>query len=131
MEYFSNPSSGLRVVAACYTRAYFPPSSFVFSSAFRATIHSQFQPLELSIFSMAFRATIHSQFQRLELSIFSMAFQSRHVFFSIMMFRVVFLSLTFMVIGLVSRSKPPLLRSLAVRAMVLVRYSGLSHHFSV
>ena len=117
MESLSNPFIGLRVVAACYTGAYFPiiislqlgvQSRHLFSiTKFRVILFSL--AFKVVVHGMAFRATISFQIWRLEPTFFfSLAFrviislqlgvQSHHLF-SVTMFRVVILSLTFRVIS--------------------------------
>ena len=90
-ELLSNSSSGLRVVAACYTRVYFRPHHFLvdrhseppyFLSYDIQNHPSQFCIQSHYLFSVStFRATIPSQFRHLESpSLLSLSVQSHHIF---------------------------------------------------
>ena len=137
MESLSDPSSGLRVVAACYTRAYFPlivslqfgvqshHSSTVYDSQSHHVTLSVRRSKPLLVFRSAFRAIVHprSAFRAISpvlvfkaIISFQLGVQSHRVF-SFTMFRVVFLSMTFLATSLVGHSEPPFLPSLAFRVI--------------
>ena len=95
VEFLSDPSSGLRFAAACHTRAYF---LLIFSFHFGIRWHcpSSFQRSEPS----------HHSFWHSELwIIFPFGVQSHHAF-SFATLRVIFCSLTLIVISFVWRSEP-------------------------
>ena len=122
---------------ACYTMVYFP-SSFSCSLAFKAVIHPPFTTSRVIItFSiLAFRAISPVLVFRAIIS-FSFGVQSHHVF-SFTTFRVVFLSLTFLVTSLVGRSEPlfhfgvqsRVLFLSASRAIACLRFGIQSHRLS-
>ena len=85
MESFSDPSCGLWVVAACYTRAYFP---FIISSYFQLSVlsHHVSFPFDVQsrVFILTFRVVFsilcsesYSQFRRSDLSfVLSLTFRA-------------------------------------------------------
>ena len=127
MESLLDHFSGLRIVAACYTEAYFP-SSFPYSLAFRVIIHSlhskssstvwRSEPLSL----LSFGVQSHHLFSVWRLkppSLLSYSVQSCHIF-SVTTFRVVLhsLALRATISSQIRRSKPPSLFSLGFRATI-------------